>query len=158
MNRLPHPSRAPLLALVALAPLLGLAACQTRTLPAPAPIERPVTEVERWAVHRPAAEGGEQLGWLVLVQFEDPAGPILYYRVENLRRQWVGHATLAGRWSRRVPFAATEEDLGLRPMAQGLQALFASAGPPTIAGAPAAAAVEAAVRGRPPLDPFRRNP
>ena len=56
---------------------------------------------------------------------------------------------MEGRFSRRVPFRDDEEDLGLYPMARGVQRLMASDTPVTVLGRPDAAAVEAGMRKAP---------
>ncbi len=103
--------------------VLILAACTEYTVPLPDDAEyfpRPVLEVARWQVR----QEGEDLGFLVLLEIRDPAGPIRFYRVENAGRQWVGQVGLDGRFSRRVPFQDEEEDLGIYGMRRGLAVLY----------------------------------
>ncbi len=100
-----------------------LAACTEYTVPLPDTADyfaRQVLEVARWQVR----QDGEDLGFLVLLEIRDPAGPIRFYRVENAGRQWVGHVGLDGRFSRRVPFQDEEEDLGIYGMESGLAVLY----------------------------------
>jgi hypothetical protein len=87
-------------------------------------VPRQVVELKRWEVW--SAE--RQLGWLVELEIRDPTGPLQFYRVENLRNQWVGHVTADGRFSRREPFRDDDVDLGLWPMRQGVGKLFEASG------------------------------
>jgi hypothetical protein len=113
------PARAP--GASALLCLLSLSACHSAPPPADNLwVAKPVVELHRWSVQ----EQGQQVGWLVLLEIEDPKAPTRYYRVENANRQWLGHATLQGRFSRRVPFRDDEEDMGMWAMPQGLARLF----------------------------------
>lgn len=85
---------------------------------------RQVVERNRWEVWSP----DRQLGWLVELEILDPNGKLRFYRVENLRNQWVGHVTADGRFSRREPFRDDDVDLGLWPMRQGVAKLFEASG------------------------------
>lgn len=125
-------------------PLALAAACSAPPPPQPAYAPRPVVELGRWAV----SQSGHQLGWLALLEIQDPAGPLRFYRIETLHGQWLGHATLQGRFSRRVLFRDEEEDLGLHPMARGLELLLEADGAVAVAGRPDVAAVEAAAQTR----------
>lgn len=110
--------------------LLPWLACACSAPPPPPPElqARDVTEVQRYELRR----DGQRVGWLSLLQIDDPQAPLRFYRVENLRGQWLGHATLEHRFSRRVPFRDDEEDLGLYPMAQGVARLLDLDRPPEI--------------------------
>lgn len=102
--------------------LAAVAGGCTETHPVASPVDyvpRRVVEVERFAVH----DGGELLGTLVHLEIQDPQGPLRFWRVENRSGAWLGHASEALRWSRRVPFRDDEEDLGVWPMARGVAQL-----------------------------------
>ena len=104
----------------AVALLPGCVISETRT---PAPVDyqaRTVREVGRWDV----LAGGAAIGQLVKLSIEDRTGPIEFFRVVNERREWVGHVTPAGRFSRRVPFQEQDEILGVYGMKEGLGLLF----------------------------------
>jgi len=94
-------------------------------------VPRKVTELRRWQV----VQGATLAGHVVELRVEEPmyvpaggesAPPtsFTYYRVLDLRGQWVGHATDIGRFSRRVPFQEEEQDLGVWPMVQGVAQLL----------------------------------
>src|SRR5678809_80986 len=90
-------------------PLLCLlTACASPPQPQPyAP--RPVVELARWEVW----DGDRLVAHVRQLEIRDPAGPLAFYRVEDLQGRWLGHATSTGRFSRRVPFQEQEEDLGV---------------------------------------------
>lgn len=103
--------------------LLGLVACTetSRRLDDTADYApREIVELDAWLVQH----GGVDLGFLVKLEIRDPAGPIEFYRVLNVGRQWLGHATRDLRFSRRVPFQEEEEGLGMYPMRRGLAVLY----------------------------------
>lgn len=105
-----------LLAAVAVA----LAGCHVEP-PAPPPYAaRQVLELARWDVR----SGDGALGVVRKLRILDPKGPLDYFRVEDTQGRWLGHATLLGRFSRRVPFQDDEEDLGVWSMAKGTAQLF----------------------------------
>jgi hypothetical protein len=86
---------------------------------------RDVVEVGRWQVWIT----GEQVGSVVQFEIRDPSGPLPFYRVLDLQGRWLGHATMQGRFSRRVPFQDGEQDLGVWPMARGVARLFEADAP-----------------------------
>jgi hypothetical protein len=103
-------------------------------------VPRQVVEVERYDV----LHGGNVLGAVLLLEIEDPSGPLRFWRIENRNGAWVGHATSIGRFSRRVPFRDDEQDLGIWPMRQGVAQLFQVDGSVELRRAPVA--VPATVR------------
>ncbi len=115
----PNPNRTiPFLVLLA---AFALQACAGAPRPSPYQV-RNVREISRFAVQR----GGQQLGYVVSLVIEDPAGGagVQFFRVENQAGQWVGEASTSGRFTRRVPFRDEGEDLGIHPMAVGVAKLF----------------------------------
>ena len=124
--------------------LLGLVACTHTTRPADDTADyapREVVELERWLVQHE----GVDLGFLVKLEIRDPAGPIEYYRVRNVGQQWLGHASMDLRFSRRVPFQEEEESLGIYPMARGLAALYEVENPVDLTLLDRASASEASI-------------
>jgi hypothetical protein len=110
--------------IVALVGLL-LAACGS-TAPPPQPYApRPVVEVDRWQIRI----DGAPVGHVVQLEIRDPSGPLAFYRVLDADGRWLGHATMQGRFSRRVPFQEGEQDLGVWPMARGVAKLFEATSP-----------------------------
>lgn len=109
--------------------LLLASGCESPPPPTSGYTARQIAEVQRWEI----LDAGERVGWLMLMQIDDPAGPLRFYRVENQRGQWLGFATLEGRFSRRVPFRDDDEDLGLYGMHQGIARLMDLRAQPTIA-------------------------
>jgi hypothetical protein len=108
-----------------LAASFGSVACHG-TEPAPLPsAARPVVELGLWQVW----DGSTAIGFVRHLEIRDPKGPLPYYRIEDLHGRWLGHASEQGRFSRRVPFADEEEDLGILPMARGVQQLFEASTP-----------------------------
>lgn len=104
---------------------LLLAACAGAP-PAPAPYApRPVVERGRWQVWG----DGALLGHVVQLEIQDPSGPLTYYRVQDTRGSWLGHASAHGRFTRRVPFRDEEQDLGVFSMARGVARLFEATAP-----------------------------
>lgn len=100
--------------------LLGACQSTVREVP-PAPlVARPVIEIERFEIQK----GGAVLGTLRHFEIRDPQQPLRFYRVENRRGAWLGHATEQGRFSRRVPFADREHDLGVHSLPRGIAELF----------------------------------
>jgi hypothetical protein len=81
--------------------------------------------VARWQVWN----GQELIGYVGKHEIEDPAGPLPFYRIEDVQGRWIGHATANGRFSRRVPFADHEQDLGVWPMARGVARLLEASSP-----------------------------
>lgn len=107
--------------------LLLLAACSAP--PPPAPMQpRAVAELARWRAY----DDGQLLGHLVELEIRDPAGPVRMYRVEDPAGRIVGSATAAGRFSRRVPFQAEEEDVGVFALPRGVARLFGRDRPVTL--------------------------
>lgn len=88
--------------------------------------------LERWLVE----SEGDVIGQVVHLEIRDPGGPIRFYRVEDAQGRWIGHATDQGRFSRRVPFADDEQDLGVLGMAQGVALLFDAAAPVRLQAVP----------------------
>lgn len=140
-------------ALVAL--LLATACTSTTVERKDAIVPRKVTELRRWQV----LQGTTLAGHVVELRVEEPMyapadgtppapSAFTYYRILDLRGQWVGHASDIGRFSRRVPFQEEEQDLGVWPMAQGVAQLLGLPGEPlpklVIEPKPASTAAEAA--------------
>jgi|JRYL01.1.fsa_nt_gb hypothetical protein len=108
----------PCLLLVCAAALVGCASSPADPAPPHAP--REVVELAVWEVR-----SGEQfLGTLRQLEIRDPSGPLRFYRLEDRDGRWLGHASPEGRFSRRVPFADQEEDLGVWPLARGVALLL----------------------------------
>jgi hypothetical protein len=127
MTPLPNarPGR-PRTAAAAIAAIAAMAAaCQSTTERAPDYAPREVVELDRFEIF----EGGVSRGFVVHLEIRDPQGPIPYYRIEDLRGRWIGHATVQGRFSRRVPFDDREEDLGVWSMQQGVARLLDASAP-----------------------------
>ena len=106
-------------------PVLGallLGACHTVERPVPeAPyLPRPVVELQRFELR----QGDRSLGSAVLLEIRDPAAPVRFWRFQDRNGAVLGHASEQGRFSRRVPFVDSEEDLGIWPMAQGAAQLL----------------------------------
>lgn len=112
-------------AAASLALALAFAGCgSTPPLP-PAPYSpRPVVELERWHV----VSGGKPIGVVRHLEIRDPAGPLPFFRIEDLDGRWLGHASPEGRFSRRVPFVEQEEDLGVWSMTSGVRKLLEASG------------------------------
>lgn len=108
-----------------LASALLLSACASPPPPNPPYAPRPVVELGRWQVWI----GGEQVGLVLQLEIRDPGGPLPFYRIQDLQGRWLGHASVHGRFSRRVPFEDQEQDLGVWPMARGVAHLFAAEAP-----------------------------
>lgn len=105
--------------------IVALAACGG-VAPAPLPhAARRVVELARWQVF----DGERELGIVRQLEIRDPAGPLVYFRIESMEGQWLGHATPNGRFSRRVPFQDEEQDLGVWSMARGVAELFDASSP-----------------------------
>ena len=64
------------------------------------------------------------LGQLIHFEIRDPKGVMRFYRIVDGDGRWVGHASDAGRFSRRVPFTEQEEDLGAQSLERGVALLF----------------------------------
>lgn len=116
-----HPSRSPASLLL----LVAFVACGAPPVPNPPYAPRPVVELGRWQV----LAGERLLGRVRKLVIEDPNGPLPFFRIEDAQGRWVGHATANGRFSRRVPFAEQEQDLGMWPMAEGVAELLEAAAP-----------------------------
>ncbi len=93
---------------------LLLAACEAAPEPLPH-AARPVVEIARWEVF----DGDAHVGTVRQLEIHDPQGPQAFYRIEDRRGRWLGHATTAGRFTRRVPFRDEEQDLGVWSLARG---------------------------------------
>ena len=96
-----------------------LAACAGAPPPQPPQAPRQVVELERWR----AWHGAEVVAVVRKLEIRDPRGPLPFYRIEDPQGRWLGHATVEGRFSRRVPFAEQEEDLGVWSLARGVAEL-----------------------------------
>ncbi|GAB4158631.1 MAG: hypothetical protein Fur0037_26100 [Planctomycetota bacterium] len=120
--------------------LFAAASPGCRSTPPPAPFEgHRVVEVRRWELK----DGAARVGWLLLLEIDTRDAPLRFYRVLNASGQWAGHATLQGRFSRRVPFRDGEEDMGLFGLAQGARVLLGLSRDPEIVPWSGARAVEA---------------
>lgn len=98
-----------------------LAACSSPEPVEPPPYSaRPVVELARWQVLR----GDTPIGVVRQLEIRDPAGPLAYYRIEDLDGHWLGHATGGLRFSRRVPFQDEEQDLGVWSLPRGAAELL----------------------------------
>jgi hypothetical protein len=123
--------------------LLSAAACVSSSGTSeqqPDYLPRLVVEIERYDI----LHSGTVLGAVVLLEIEDPSGPLRFWRIENRNGAWVGHATAVGRFSRRVPFRDDEQDLGIWPMRKGVARLLEVDG--SVELRPAPVAVPAAAR------------
>ncbi len=110
---------------VTIAAALLLVGCGSAPPPPQPYAPRPVVEVARWQIWI----AGELKGHVVQLEIRDPSGPLPYYRVQDAQGRWLGHATMQGRFSRRVPFEDGEQDLGVWPMARGVAKLFEADAP-----------------------------
>ena len=99
--------------------LAALAACGGAPPARPPQVAR---EVVAGPVHE-AYDGTQLVAVVRRLEIRDPSGPIAFYRIEDPRGRWLGHATAQGRFSRRVPFREEEEDLGVLAMARGVAEL-----------------------------------
>jgi hypothetical protein len=106
-------------ALAAWAALAAIAACSGSPPRQPPQAPRPVVEVARWQ----AWDGPRHVAVVRKLEIRDPSGPLPFYRIEDPQGRWLGHATVEGRFSRRVPFAEQEEDLGVWSLARGVTEL-----------------------------------
>lgn len=104
--------------LVCAAALAGCASPPVDPVPPHAP--REVVELAVWQVR----SGEQALGTLRQLEIRDPSGPLRFYRLEDRDGRWLGHASPEGRFSRRVPFAEQEQDLGVWPLARGVALLL----------------------------------
>ena len=127
-----------------------MAACLLVACSAPPPSTPPpyaareVVTLGRWLVR----SEGNVVGQVVQLEIRDPSGPIRFYRVQDTQGRWLGHATEAGRFSRRVPFQDDDQDLGVYGMARGVALLFDASAPVQLE-AVAVDAVAAPGSGRP---------
>lgn len=96
--------------------------------PQPPTMARPVVETARWQV----VSGDAVVGHVVQLEIRDPSGPLPFYRILDLHGRWIGHATMQGRFSRRVPFQDDEQDLGVWPLPRGTAMLFDASAPVTL--------------------------
>jgi hypothetical protein len=102
-----------------------LAACGSAEPAEPPPYApRPVIELARWQV----LCSDTPIGVVRHLEIRDPTGPLAYYRIEDLDGRWLGHATDAFRFSRRVPFQEQEQDLGVWSLPRGTAELLDAKG------------------------------
>ena len=99
--------------------LLAAFGCQQ-----PQPVDqfapRKAPHKEEWVVE----QDGERLGRVVLLEIQNPTGPVLRYEVLNRSEQRLGHIDAAGRVYRREPFAEDAVYLGMYPMDEAMGLLF----------------------------------
>lgn len=111
---------------IAIAVLVALfAACQEAPTPQPEYAPRRVVELARWQVWL----ADQQVGIVRRFEIQDPNGPVRYYSVEDLQHRILGEADDQGRFSRRVPFRDTGEDLGVWALPRGVGLLFEANAP-----------------------------
>lgn len=92
-----------------------------------------MVELARWNV----SAGGRTLGQIARLQIQDPAGPIVFYRITDRAGRHVGDASEAGRFSRRRPdFLGGDEDLGVWSLERGLALLFDASAPVALVPVP----------------------
>lgn len=104
---------------VVLAGLTTLGACGGA--PAPGTLDpRPVRTLETWV----AETEGILIGRVMLLEIEDPAGPVRFRRAVNASGQWLGYIDEWQRVYRREPFAEREVYLGMYTMEEGLALLY----------------------------------
>lgn len=111
---------------------LAVVACESAEPKPPEYAPREVVELARWTIR----SEGQELGALVRFEIRDPSGPVPFYRVLDRAGRWVGHADANGRFSRRVPFQETEQDLGVWSLARGCAELFEASGPVDLEAVP----------------------
>lgn len=111
--------------LAAVATALLVAACGGAPPANPAYSARPVVELARWQV----LDGERPVAIVRQLEIRDPAEPVMFYRVEDLAGRWLGHSTSNGRFSKRVPFEAEEQDLGVWSLARGVTLLLEASAP-----------------------------
>jgi len=100
--------------------LLALAACGAPPPTAQPPgAARPVRELARWR----ALEAGREVAAVLQLEIQDPAGPVLLYRILDANGRWLGHANGQLRFTRRVPFQEAEQDLGVWSLPRGVALL-----------------------------------
>ncbi len=99
--------------------LASLAACAGAPPRQPPQAPRVVVELARWQ----AWDGERRVAVVKKLEIRDPSGPLPFYRIEDTQGRWLGHATVDGRFSRRVPFTEREEDLGVWSLARGVTEL-----------------------------------
>ena len=63
------------------------------------------------------------------LEIQDPSGPVRFYSVEDLQHRILGEADDQGRFTRRVPFRDTGEDLGVWALPRGVGLLFEASAP-----------------------------
>lgn len=107
-------------------------------------VPRPVAELQRFELR----QDGRVLGTAVKFEIQDEERPVVFWRFLKRNGAWLGHASAEGRFSRRVPFADCEEDLGLWPMATGAAQLLGVNGPVELAEVPVARPASARRGGR----------
>lgn len=111
---------------IAIAVLVALfAACQEAPQPQPEYAPRRVVELARWQVWL----ADQQVGIVRRFEIQDPNGPVRYYSVEDLQHRILGEADDQGRFSRRVPFRDSGEDLGVWALPRGVGLLFEANAP-----------------------------
>jgi len=111
---------------IAIAVLVALfAACQEAPPPQPEYAPRRVVELARWQVWLDE----QQVGIVRRFEIQDPNGPVRFYSVEDLQHRILGEADEQGRFSRRVPFRDTGEDLGVWALPRGVGLLFEANAP-----------------------------
>jgi hypothetical protein len=110
-----------------------LAAACSPVPPSPLPhAARPVVELARFDVFA----AGACVGRVRHLEIRDPAGPLAFYRIEDLAGRWLGHATPQGRFSRRVPFQEAEQDLGVWALPRGVALLLEASTPVELRAVP----------------------
>lgn len=101
------------------------AACQEVPPPQPEYAPRRVVELARWQVWL----ADQQVGIVRRFEIQDPNGPVRYYSIEDMQHRILGEADDQGRFSRRVPFRDSGEDLGVWALPRGVGLLFEANAP-----------------------------
>jgi hypothetical protein len=105
--------------------VLFVSACAATPPDNPVYSTRPVVELARWQV----LDGERPVAVVRQLEIHDPQQPVMFYRVEDLAGRWLGHCSANGRFSRRVPFQAEEQDLGVWSLARGVTLLLEASAP-----------------------------